>query len=135
LKKYFFSDKLFKGVVAYVGATDFADVQWIGIILDDAQGKNNGSVKGKAYFNCEENHGTFLRPNLVRCIIAPFYFSVCLKVTHDKSAQSTGLRQPTQLKKPTGKSPAVTPDQSVIFVFLTFNFIFLDSALQVLKLA
>jgi len=35
-------------------------------VLDDAKGKNNGSVQGKKYFTCEDNHGIFVRQSQVR---------------------------------------------------------------------
>ena len=35
-------------------------------MLDDAKGKNNGSVQSKKYFTCEENHGIFVRQSQVR---------------------------------------------------------------------
>jgi len=34
----------------------------VGIQLDQAKGKNDGSVKGKAYFSCPPNHGVFVQP-------------------------------------------------------------------------
>ena len=40
--------------------------KWIGVALDDAKGKNNGTVQGKRYFICEENHGIFVRQSQVR---------------------------------------------------------------------
>ena len=39
--------------------------KWIGVVLDDAVGKNNGTVQGKKYFSCEENHGIFVRQSQV----------------------------------------------------------------------
>lgn len=39
-----------KGSVAYVGYPTFATGKWIGVILDEAKGKNNGTVRGHAYF-------------------------------------------------------------------------------------
>ena len=54
-------DKDLRGTVAYVGLTEFAAGKWIGVALDDAKGKNNGSVQGKAYFQCEDKHGMFVR--------------------------------------------------------------------------
>ena len=45
------------GVVAYIGSTDFAPGVWVGIILDEAKGKNNGAVQGKSYFECPDKHG------------------------------------------------------------------------------
>jgi dynactin 1 len=39
-----------RGVVAYIGSTMFASGKWIGIILDEPKGKNNGTVQGRSYF-------------------------------------------------------------------------------------
>uniref|UniRef100_A0A182JQ22 Dynactin subunit 1 n=1 Tax=Anopheles christyi TaxID=43041 RepID=A0A182JQ22_9DIPT len=54
-----------RGTIAYVGMTAFAVGKWVGVILDDAKGKNNGSIKGQQYFSCEENYGMFVRPTQV----------------------------------------------------------------------
>ncbi|XP_018341862.1 PREDICTED: dynactin subunit 1 isoform X1 [Trachymyrmex septentrionalis] len=50
-----------QGVIAYIGYPTFASGKWIGVILDEPKGKNNGSVKGQMYFKCAENHGMFAR--------------------------------------------------------------------------
>ncbi|XP_014272429.1 dynactin subunit 1 isoform X4 [Halyomorpha halys] len=50
-----------QGEVAYVGSTMFASGKWIGIILDEPKGKNNGTIQGKAYFHCKDNYGMFVR--------------------------------------------------------------------------
>lgn len=39
-----------QGVIAYIGHPAFAAGKWIGVILDEPKGKNNGSVKGQVYF-------------------------------------------------------------------------------------
>lgn len=39
-----------QGVIAYVGYPFFASGKWVGVILDEPKGKNNGTVKGKVYF-------------------------------------------------------------------------------------
>lgn len=54
-----------QGVIAFIGETQFAVGKWIGIILDEPRGKNNGTVKDVRYFECPENHGLFVRENQV----------------------------------------------------------------------
>ncbi|EFA86071.1 tubulin folding cofactor B [Heterostelium album PN500] len=51
------------GTVAYIGKVDGAAAgYWIGIALDFPQGKNDGSLKGKRYFECQgTNYGCFVR--------------------------------------------------------------------------
>uniref|UniRef100_A0A2M4A7S9 Dynactin subunit 1 n=1 Tax=Anopheles triannulatus TaxID=58253 RepID=A0A2M4A7S9_9DIPT len=51
-----------RGTIAYVGMTSFAVGKWVGVVLDEAKGKNNGSIKGQQYFTCDENCGMFVRP-------------------------------------------------------------------------
>ena len=58
-QKLFVRDKNVYGLVAYIGSTEFAPGDWVGIILDEAKGKNNGSVQGKFYFECAEKHGKY----------------------------------------------------------------------------
>lgn len=56
------------GVVKYVGATSFQTGKWIGVELDEPEGKNSGVVQGKRYFDCKANHGMFVRPANVKLI-------------------------------------------------------------------
>ncbi|CAO1413154.1 unnamed protein product [Diamesa hyperborea] len=60
------AQKEVRGVVAYVGVTTFAVGKWVGVILDEAKGKNNGSIKGTTYFTCPDNYGMFVRES--QCI-------------------------------------------------------------------
>ncbi|KRX99515.1 Dynactin subunit 1 [Trichinella pseudospiralis] len=62
------TDKRLFGIVAYVGTTQFSPGKWIGVILDEPKGKNNGLVQGKEYFRCEASHGIFVRPAQVQLI-------------------------------------------------------------------
>jgi tubulin-folding cofactor B len=54
-----------RGQVKYVGNLDKKFGYFIGVCLDEPLGKNNGSVNGKRYFECMNNHGVFVRPNSV----------------------------------------------------------------------
>uniref|UniRef100_A0A4W5NA21 Dynactin subunit 1 n=1 Tax=Hucho hucho TaxID=62062 RepID=A0A4W5NA21_9TELE len=57
-----------RGTVAYVGATLFATGKWVGVILDEPKGKNDGTVQGKKYFQCDENCGIFVRQSQIQLV-------------------------------------------------------------------
>lgn len=49
------------GQIAFIGVTQFASGEWVGVILDEATGKNDGTVDGIRYFQTSENRGLFCR--------------------------------------------------------------------------
>lgn len=49
------------GTIRFIGNTNFALGKWAGVELDEPNGKNDGTVVGKKYFECEQGHGTFVR--------------------------------------------------------------------------
>ncbi|CAF1507252.1 unnamed protein product, partial [Adineta ricciae] len=62
------------GTIAFVGKTEFADGEWIGVILDEPKGKNNGTVQKKdgtivRYFTCNDNHGLYVRPGQIESVL------------------------------------------------------------------
>ena len=56
------------GQIRFVGTTSFQTGKWVGIELDEPQGKNSGVVQGKRYFECRASHGVFVRPSQVKVI-------------------------------------------------------------------
>lgn len=58
-----------RGSVAFVGPISSlpgpSGAPWIGIALDEPTGKNDGSIKGERYFQCEKNRGIFVRADRV----------------------------------------------------------------------
>lgn len=52
-----------KGTVHYVGGVEFAKGIWVGVQLDLALGKHNGTVQGRVYFRCPPGHGVFVKPS------------------------------------------------------------------------
>ncbi|KAL0969872.1 hypothetical protein UPYG_G00233570 [Umbra pygmaea] len=47
------------GTLQFCGNTEFAGGLWAGVELDQAEGKNDGSVAGVQYFTCHLKHGIF----------------------------------------------------------------------------
>lgn len=58
-----------RGTVAYVGTTLFSPGKWIGVILDEPKGKNNGTVMGKTYFSVRFDYD-LLQPNITNVKIS-----------------------------------------------------------------
>lgn len=54
--------------VKFVGPASFAPGEWIGLELEDDSGKNDGSVHGVRYFDCEMGRGMFVKPPVVTVI-------------------------------------------------------------------
>lgn len=56
------------GIVRFIGETEFAPGIWIGIELHKGVGKNDGSVSGIRYFDCEKTgtYGIFVRKGMVK---------------------------------------------------------------------
>ncbi|CAJ1355323.1 unnamed protein product [Effrenium voratum] len=54
------------GTVRFCGETFFAPGRWLGLELDEAEGKNDGVVQSCRYFSCPAQHGLFVRPQAVQ---------------------------------------------------------------------
>merc|ERR1712223_2250070 len=76
------------GTIAFIGETKFAKGEWIGLILDEKKGKNNGSIQGVEYFSCEPEFGMFVRPGLIELQGTP--------------PSSTGTSRKSGITKPSG---------------------------------
>ncbi|XP_071169051.1 dynactin subunit 1-like isoform X2 [Mytilus edulis] len=110
------------GKVAYIGSTLFSSGKWIGVICDGAKGKNNGTVQGKTYFTCEDNHGIFVRQSQIVSIDddtskspAPEPHQTPAKPAATgipKSARKSGLRPPSYAGKSTENLAEATPKRA-----------------------
>ncbi|EDQ84412.1 uncharacterized protein MONBRDRAFT_39299 [Monosiga brevicollis MX1] len=53
-------DKYYGAEIKYYGPVDFTKGTWVGLLMDEPIGKNNGTVKGRQYFDgCPPKHGLF----------------------------------------------------------------------------
>ncbi|KAH7729294.1 Protein DNC-1 e [Aphelenchoides avenae] len=96
------------GEVAYVGKTKFSEGDWVGVILDEPNGKNNGSVNGETYFSCTDGYGIFIKPSQVRMLNE----TLTTPSASRQKSQPSGLKPPSSVKRPAGlprPSPGGTP--------------------------
>ncbi|XP_076183086.1 cytoplasmic linker protein 190 isoform X2 [Ptiloglossa arizonensis] len=85
------------GSIAYIGETQFAPGDWAGVVLDEPIGKNDGSVAGCRYFQCESKRGIFSR--LTRLTRQPLDNFVMMS-----SMQKTPTTPPDSMKGSLAKS-------------------------------
>ncbi|XP_016418167.1 dynactin subunit 1a isoform X3 [Sinocyclocheilus rhinocerous] len=97
-----------RGTVAYIGATLFASGKWVGVILDEPKGKNDGTVQGKRYFTCEENHGIFVRQSQIQ-LMDEGGSSATSPETPDSEVQETpkAVKQPPMRRSTKAGRPSV----------------------------
>ena len=121
-----------RGVVRFKGPTSFMNTgKWVGIELYEKNGKNDGSVDGISYFNCELGYGVFVRPSQIRSIHGseldagpsvqkpPPPAGRPAGMGHQRLASTGGLsrtgsikRISTQPPSPAGRSPVIGDQRS-----------------------
>ncbi|XP_045684874.1 dynactin subunit 1 isoform X4 [Phyllostomus hastatus] len=99
-----------RGTVAYVGATLFATGKWVGVILDEAKGKNDGTVQGRRYFTCEEGHGIFVRQSQIQ--VFEDGADTTSPETPDSSASKALRREGTDSATKTSKLRGLKPKKA-----------------------
>jgi len=58
------------GLCMYLGRTLFNKKGiWVGLQLENAEGKHNGTVHGRKYFLCRDGKGVFVRPNRIKRLV------------------------------------------------------------------
>uniref|UniRef100_A0A3B4B6Y0 CAP-Gly domain-containing protein n=1 Tax=Periophthalmus magnuspinnatus TaxID=409849 RepID=A0A3B4B6Y0_9GOBI len=87
------------GYIQFLGDTQFAPGQWAGIVLDEPIGKNDGSVAGVRYFQCEALRGIFTRPSKLS--------------RTEGEANGTQTAPPSRASSPTPSSGSVVPQTPV----------------------
>lgn len=93
-------------IVRYIGQPHFAAGDWVGVELEDDSGKNDGSVQGERYFDCEMGRGMFVRPQAITVIEQP--------APPIRAASGNGVKKATRPSSAivggTGKRTSAVPD-------------------------
>ncbi|GJJ08433.1 hypothetical protein Clacol_002649 [Clathrus columnatus] len=99
-----------RGVVRFIGATQFSPGKWIGIELSEPKGKNDGSVMGVAYFSCKMNHGVFVRPSQVKVLellpvdMTPARPQATARLSHQRQSSTSLSSTPVTTRAPSARS-------------------------------
>jgi dynactin 1 len=104
------------GIIRYAGHTQFAPGLWIGVELDDATGKNDGSVGGHRYFDCPMGYGMFVRPTALKLRAGPpavFMPQFMPQPAKKTTTRSSSMLSTTSSRASTPADPGLTKRMSL----------------------
>lgn len=102
-----------RGTIQFSGPTSFAQGEWIGVALDDANGKNDGSVKGVKYFDCQPKHGIFCRRST--CVKADGSSNLHSSVNNDSDAAQQLTPRKKVKRKSSKEESSQAPQESLLY--------------------
>eukprot|EP00930_Biecheleria_cincta_P028740 TRINITY_DN20040_c0_g1_i1.p1 TRINITY_DN20040_c0_g1~~TRINITY_DN20040_c0_g1_i1.p1 ORF type:complete len:1338 (+),score=333.29 TRINITY_DN20040_c0_g1_i1:210-4223(+) len=97
------------GTVRFAGKTEFAAGVWVGIELDEAVGRNDGTVKDVSYFKCQPNYGIFVRPTQVVDASAPVAAPAASQSAKAAPAAASAAAAPVKAASASAKAIVVAP--------------------------
>lgn len=100
------------GKVVFCGPTKFAEGDWVGVILDNPTGKNNGTVQGVEYFKCEPNYGVFVKASAVELEDAVKRSGLKAPAASAIRKDSSVMSRSAGSKASPGSSPGISPAAS-----------------------
>lgn len=100
------------GFIQFLGETQFAPGQWAGIVLDEPIGKNDGSVAGVRYFQCEPLKGIFTRPSKLTRKVQAEDEANCLQTTPVRTASPLSAAAATPSNIPHKPSQSTAKETS-----------------------
>lgn len=111
-----------RATIRFIGSTQFAEGEWIGVELDEEKGKNNGSVQGVRYFECPAQTGMFVRKTALTLLEPTTPTSPARRksgkkksLTSRKSASSTSQESDSPNSLPSSPSSASPPKRQSLF--------------------
>lgn len=96
----------------FCGQTQFAEGDWVGVILDTATGKNNGTVQNVQYFECEPNFGVFVKSSAVELEDASKRSGLKAPAASAIRKDSSVMSRSAGSKASPGSSPGMSPAAS-----------------------
>eukprot|EP01134_Creolimax_fragrantissima_P003406 CFRG3406T1 len=100
------------GVLRFLGTTDFASGEWAGIELSTPDGKNNGSVQGKSYFECAPKHGLFVKATNIQVLSIGLPGTPTKMKTQSKLSQARAGLTPSRSTSKSAFSMKTSPNSS-----------------------
>lgn len=96
------------GTIRYIGQPNGIPTGgWLGIELEDFSGKNDGSINGESYFECEMGKGMFVRPTAVAIIEQP---PPRPKAANGPALAKKNVRPSSVISSGTGRRISAVPD-------------------------